>query len=303
MLMTTHETFLKEVAGRTSEVFSPVLKALLNLPKEELDYWVGQKGELSRRLRIILKPKWQHAAAISLSTSPFFANEEVESQRGYPAAYAGSKPVLEQLIPFARHFKELETKAVLVNSKELPEKPIGAEGPFPFVVPYWRKIAKNYGEAVERILAAIASELRFNNELQGKLGAEYLLQSMLSETAFDMLHAQQKSDYLLVWAQFGMLHARPCRSVRRVRVVYLPHEFGLGIFAAGSMLLSHPERLQSENDLFINLPGDEYSYNADGHFDCAPCFYFSCNRLNLYSFNVVGIVYSRYASASGFLPQ
>ena len=120
--MTAHETFLKEVAGRTGEVFSPVLKALLNLPKEELDYWVGQKGELSRRLRIILKPKWQDVAAISLPTSPFFTKEEVESDRVYPEGYF-HRPVCEQLVLLSKYFPKLDASEILACSKSMPDLP------------------------------------------------------------------------------------------------------------------------------------------------------------------------------------
>jgi len=48
-------------------------------------------------------------------------------------------------------------------------------------------------------------------------------------------------DILVVPAQFGLRHRG--RSVRRVREVMNANEFGLGVFAIGIMLLTHPERL------------------------------------------------------------
>ena len=51
------------------------------------------------------------------------------------------------------------------------------------------------------------------------------------------------------------------------------HECGLGTFAVGIMLLTHPERLQNCNDLWINCSGDQFN-NGDGRFDYVPYFIF-----------------------------
>jgi hypothetical protein len=77
-------------------------------------------------------------------------------------------------------------------------------------------------------------------------------------------------------------------------------EFGLGAFAVGSMILTHPEREIRWEQLHIDCAGDECSEDADGVFSLAPFFFFfdgvgfdagGCSSAN-----------ERYGSASGFLP-
>jgi hypothetical protein len=53
-------------------------------------------------------------------------------------------------------------------------------------------------------------------------------------------------------------------------------EFGLGAFAVGIMLLTHMDRLQSVDDLWIDCAGDEYHdpQSSVAPFGRAPCFDF-----------------------------
>ena len=67
-----------------------------------------------------------------------------------------------------------------------------------------------------------------------------------------------------------MLH-RGC-SARRARVSMAGNEFGLGVFTVACMLLTHPERLSSEDTLMIDCGGDEYSVRCDYTFDRVPLF-------------------------------
>jgi hypothetical protein len=52
------------------------------------------------------------------------------------------------------------------------------------------------------------------------------------------------------------------------------NEFGLGAFALGCMLITHPERLSDINTLMIDCSGDEYSLRADTIYDRVPLFDF-----------------------------
>ena len=79
-------------------------------------------------------------------------------------------------------------------------------------------------------------------------------------------------------------------------------EFGLGAFAIGCMLLTHPERLQHSNDLWIDCAGDEFSPDGDSDFSSAPYFRFSDGKVK-FAASYVGIAYDYYGTASGFLPQ
>jgi hypothetical protein len=67
------------------------------------------------------------------------------------------------------------------------------------------------------------------------------------------------------------------------------------------MLLTHPERLNHYDDLWIDCAGDEFAPAADGRFWGAPLFHFYDDELKFSAYGV-----SRadefYGSVSGFLP-
>jgi hypothetical protein len=105
----------------------------------------------------------------------------------------------------------------------------------------------------------------------------------------------------VVPAQFGIRHRG--RSVRRAREVMSANECGLGAFAIGIMILTHPERLSHYNDLWIDCAGDEFDDPDSGvRFDCAPCFEFDGDEVKFVTDYVVSASGS-YGSASGFGPQ
>ena len=232
-----------------------------------------------------------------VTASPFFANEEVKSNYGYPQGYA-VKPICEQLVALARHFPGLDAGSVLACSKELVGRPQEAEGWF--AVPKFEKIGKSYNEAVEKVLDLITQTRTFYNYRKGNLGEKYLRLSERTMFALQMLGKKQKDDFLLIPAQFGLTWRG--RSVRKVRYNYAPHEFGLGSFVVGCMLLSHPERLVQWEQLHIDCPGDEYSPVAGGGFGSAPCFDFDGDKVK-FGTRGVGDPRACYGSASGFLSQ
>lgn len=250
---------------------------------------------VSRNLQFIVEAKEVTSAPL-VTASPFFANEEVKSNYGYPSGYA-VKPVCEQLLELSKHFNGLNTSSVLACSKELPALPAGAEGWF--AVPRWEKVASSYSEAVEKVLDLIGKTRTFHNYRKGALGQKYLRLSERTAVALQMIGEKQKGDFLLIPAQFGLTHRG--RSVRRVRVVYAPHEFGLGSFIAGCMILSHPERIVQWEQLHIDCPGDEYAPDADGEFSDAPLFHHD----GKVEFHVNWVYYAleNYGSASGFVSQ
>jgi hypothetical protein len=251
---------------------------------------------VARNLQSIAEAK-EVTSALPVVKSPFFANEEVKSNYGYPSGYA-VKPVCEQLVELSKHFNGLDTNGVLACSKELPALPAGAEGWF--AVPRWEKVAKSYNEAVERVLDLIAKTRTFYNYRKGELGPKYLRLSERTAVALQMIGERQKGDFLLIPAQFGLTHRG--RSVRRVRVVYAPHEFGLGSFITGCMILSHPERLVQWEQLHIDCPGDEYAPVADGVFSGAPRFWFGDGGVRFRG-RWVGSAREVCGSASGFVSQ
>ncbi len=232
-----------------------------------------------------------------LSVSNQFADEEVKSEYGYLSGY---KPkgiteqtnILRQLLP-----------GIGFADEKLAEQPLPANAEGWFAIPKWQSVAKTYNEAVQKVLDLIKKQRKgnFYNWREGKLGAQYLRQHERTVKKLETLADQQKGyDILVVAAQFGLRHRG--RSVRRAREVFTGNEFGLGAFEIGCMLLTHPERLQNYDDLWIDCAGNEYAPDADGDFSRAPYFGFSAGRVGFGTLWFADAS-SRYGSASGFLSQ
>lgn len=207
------------------------------------------------------------AAIKDLSVSNQFADEEVESSYAYPKGYkvkgiTEQTNILRQLFP-----------GIGFADEKLADQPLPPNAEGWFAIPKWEKFAPTYGEAVEKVLAMIGSKRKFYNYRDGQLGAEYLRQHAKTAKMFQKLGDEQKDhDILVVPAQFGLRHKG--RSVRRAREVFTANEFGLGAFAIGIMVLTHPERLVQWEQLHVDCAGDEFSPGADGGFSRAPVFGF-----------------------------
>lgn len=229
-----------------------------------------------------------------------YKNEEVRSTYGYLSGYTKPKSIADQVKILRDLFPQLASS----DADETfagTELPAGAEGTF--AIPRWQKIAPTYGEAVQIVLDAIKKVRsgRFTNYIEGKLGPQQLRQHAKTLEAFQKLEeAQQGHDILVVPCQFGIRHRG--RSVRRAREAMSSQEFGLGAFAIGIMILTHPERLQHYDDLWIDCAGDERSPDADGLFDSAPVFNFHDGKVR-FDGGCVDSADEYYGSASGFLSQ
>lgn len=233
-----------------------------------------------------------------LSVSDKFKKEEVESSHGYLSGYK-PKSIDEQIHRLQELFPHLETTNILdVNRKTLPH---GAEGWF--AIPNWKKIAPTYNEAVEIVVDMIKQTRgeKFYNCSDGELGPERLRQTTKTTEAFQRLGVEQRGcSMLVVPAQFGIRHRG--RSVRRAREVFAYNEFGLGAFATGIMLLTHPERIMHDDDLWIYCSGDEYdSPNSDDRFGHIPYFFSGDGNVGFDMF-WFDEIYDHCGSASGFLP-
>jgi hypothetical protein len=79
-------------------------------------------------------------------------------------------------------------------------------------------------------------------------------------------------------------------------------EFGLGAFAIGIMILTHPERLRHYDDLWIDCAGDEFAPHADGGFSLAPFFGFCDDKVKFFACRC-GHVHELFGSASAFVSQ
>ncbi len=230
-----------------------------------------------------------------LSVSNQFADEEVQSSYAYPKGYkvkgiTEQTNVLRQLFP-----------GIGFADEKLADQPLPPNAEGWFAIPKWEKFAPTYGEAVEKVLAMIGSKRKFYNYRDGQLGAEYLRQHARTAKMFQKLGDEQKDhDILVVPAQFGLRHRG--RSVRRAREVFVANEFGLGAFAIGIMILTHPEREVQWEQLHVDCAGDEFSPGADGDFSHAPIFNFNDGKVKFYAY-WYDDAYGYYGSASAFVSQ
>ncbi len=230
-----------------------------------------------------------------LSVSDKFKDEEVQSSYSYPNGYkvkgiTEQTNILRQLFP-----------GIGFADEKIAEQPLPPNAEGWFAIPKWQTLAPTYGEAVEKVLAMIASKRKFYNYRDGKLGAEYLRQHAKTVKMFQKLGDEQKDfDILVVPAQFGLRHKG--RSVRRAREVFQVNEFGLGAFAIGIMLLTHPEREVQWEQLHVDCAGDEFAPDAGGDFSGAPIFNFNDGRVVFYAYWFGGAD-GRCGSASAFVSQ
>jgi len=209
------------------------------------------------------------------TVSDKFKDEEVGSNRVYPPTYR-VRPVEAQVTELKKFFPSLGSCQEKLARKPLLE---GAEAWF--AIPRWQALAPTYNEAVETVLEVLGKRRKFQNRIVGRLGPTYLRQSERSKLAGGILADQQQgNDILVVAAQAGMRH-RGC-SARRARVRMAGNEFGAGVFAVACMLLTHPERLSTEDTLMIDCGGDEYSMRGDYTFD----------RVPLFDYDIAGIEFS-----------
>jgi hypothetical protein len=199
------------------------------------------------------------------TTSNKFKDEEVGSDRTYPPTYR-VRPLEAQVTELRKLFPGLGSCHERLGRRPVPE---GAEAWF--AIPRWQAIAPTYNEAVERMVEVLSTRRKFSNRIIGKMGDKFLRQSERSKLAEKILGEQQEgNEILVVGAQAGLLHRGS--SARRTRVAMAGNEFGLGVFAIGCILLTHPERLSTGDTLMIDCSGDEYSVRADYTFDRVPLF-------------------------------
>lgn len=233
-----------------------------------------------------------------LSVSDKFKDEEVESSYGYLSGYK-PKGITEQ----TNRLREL-FPAIGYADEKLAEGALPPNSEGWFAIPRWEKIAPTYAEAVQKVLDMIKKTRngKFYNWREGQIIEARLRQSVKTAAVFQKLGDEQKDhDILVVPAQFGIRHRG--RSVRRAREVFASNEFGLGAFAIGIMILTHPERLQHYDDLWIDCAGDEFDDSGSGvRFDRAPCFRFSDGGVE-FGARQVDRASDRFGSASGYSPQ
>ena len=271
----------------------------VGLDKDGLQRLIEQGDEFQARII---------AGIREFSVSNQFADEEVKSNYTYPKEYEGPKPIEEQIKEIAKIF-DLDPTRALEFAKNLPQIPEGAEGWFaiPSVnalakkhFPEVQDSAERYCRAIQLVHKKIAASRLFYNYREDQITPDHLRLHARTAHFLDLIAKIQKADILIAPAQLGMRHRG--RSVRRTREVFTANEFGGGSLAAGSIILTHPERLARWEELDMDCPGDEFSPDAGGDFSGAPFFDFLGGGVGFGS-DWFGGAYSFYGSFSLFFPQ
>lgn len=261
------------------------------LDKDDFQRLIENGDELNSAITAVIVAKTRE-----LSVKKQFPGEEMKSSYGYLSGYK-PKDITEQMNMLQRLFPCVGFADEKITEQSLPPNTEGW-----FAIPKWETIGSSYGEAVQKVLDMIKKNRggKFYNYRDGQLGPRYLRQSVKSIKAFQKLEFEQKDyDVLVIAAQFGHYHRG--RSVRRVWEVMNESEFGLGAFAIGIMLLTHPERLKHYYDLWIDCAGDEFSC-GDGRFVRTPCFAFQDGGVKFDAYDVVSTL-DYCGSASAFISQ
>lgn len=146
---------------------------------------------------------------------------------------------------------------------DITNVPINPKGTVNALVPHWNKIGKTYNDAVEKVFKALKKERSFYNYRDGKLSAQYLRQTERKANI-------QLPEILSV--QLG--EKNKGKSVETVRKEYSSNEVGLGAYEMGMIILLNDDVLTKYEDLWLDCPGDEYSYDGDGAWSRAPYFGF-----------------------------
>jgi len=278
--MATHTIVPLHLSGNTTdqqnrriqEILGEAVLEAYRTAIEQLDQERAQAIlEVEKKLR--LEIVGQIIESIQRHTiSDKYKDEQVASDRVYPPTFK-VRPVEAQVTELRKIFPKLSTCMERIGRRPLPE---GAEDWF--AIPRWEALAPTYNQAVELALGTLAKRRKFQNRIAEKLGASYLRQTERSKLAGRILADQQTGQDILVTAlQAGIRH-RGC-SARRARARMEGNEYALGVFEVACLLLTHPERLSSDDALMIDCGGDEYSVRGDITFDRVPLFDFDISGI------------------------
>jgi len=156
-----------------------------------------------------------------------------------------------------------------------------------------------YGQVVEQLLGLIDKQRKFYNCRKGELGPNYIRIEKRVRGRLQMTESKAGGDCLVVPISFGNLYAG--YSPRNARETALrAQQLPFITVQVASLLLVMPERLVSYDDLWIDVPGDQYDWLADGDWSNSLCFDFIDVRLRFHASDAV-YADGRYGSAVAFL--
>ena len=268
---------------------------------------------------------WDHIRALNEHRNPFerkeiekvlpYADERVASNYGYSPDHR-DLTADEQVVSLRKIFPELTIGDEDVNRiVDVFGKPV-LEGAESKKLMYdYREVAKLAGVSLkgkaEIEVYCIAVQVvidrlkqlhgkKFHNYREGALTPSHMKVVEKTSSAHTALRETQGGIWV-VDTQFGKLWAGA--SVRHAQVRFAGNEFGWGPYGVTSQLLTHPNRITSREQLYIDCAGVEYTPNASGDFSACLNFNWNNNneRLEL-NYNRTDNYNEQWGSASGFLP-
>ncbi len=252
-----------------------------------------------------------------LSNPNLYADQVVASNYGYLSGYRKARPINEQITGLKKYEEiflqfrgpidwELNDAQRQFLAKRAPQ---GSEGYFAVV--FDQTMVTHYEDdptvdqsvPVTHVLEALSKQPdgHVENYRDGKLNSTYYHRSKKSAEKMRQLWESQScpTGIILIPAQLGIEHAG--RSVLQARVVIRGSEFPLDGYEVLQMVLTHENRLKHCDDLWIDLPGSEYSPDADGVFECTLRVRFNGHGLKFGCRDT--FANGRFGSASGMLPR
>lgn len=248
-----------------------------------------------------------------------YADQAVRSNHGYASGYAGKSRLIDEQIKELQKYQQIFLKFrgpidwTLNDIQKgwlMKSKPKGSEGYFATV--FHKSMVTHCSEnpfidqsgPVTGILEALSKQRngRVKNGLNGALNSQYYHRSETSTEKMRILWESQgcPTGIILIPAQLGIEHRG--ESVLRARAIIRGSELPLDVYEGLQMVLTHENRLRYRYDLWIDLPGSEYSPNADDLFEYALCIKFYSESIGLDCRNTSG-AFAGYGSASGFIPE
>jgi hypothetical protein len=236
-----------------------------------------------------------------------FVKEKVEVRYFYPD---GWKPttVEEQLAGLQGFYPDLDGSHVveIASGMEVPEDADGL-----FVVPKPSSVAaklvienpygEGYGQLLEStVLAHLASQRKFKNYRAGELTPDRVRVRQSAADAIRKLEDETPGDFLVFAAQTGKKWGGYSPRNSRWKMERGTAEFALPAWVVGHIVLTNPTRLDKNEHLFIDCPGDEYRFEGEVEFGGCLCFYFGDGQLRFDDGWLV-IAYDFCGSASGFV--
>jgi|GEM_PF-2689015 len=168
-------------------------------------------------------------------------------------------------LPLSEQIELLERRCGLVFGREerwvaqdLEERPLPPGAESRFFIPHWNLFGESEEAALWKVLELIPTRHKLNDLLKGKTGPEYLrttdstahLKDRLANDSYAALEG------VFISAQFGNRHRN--RTAREAAHALESGEFGIDIYTAAIMFLTHPTRLQHFSDMYIACLGSRY---------------------------------------------